>query len=324
MTARTTSTSGRGWAYTGATLGGLVSIAANVAHSFIPPTTAPTNWHPEPGAVVGAIVWPVFLFVAVEILARVAWPTGWSWQILRWGGLLPVALVAAIVSYRHLSGLLHHYGEEPIVYILGPLAVDGLMVMATGALLATGQLRVTTTSAPSTVDNRPAPAVPAAPVTTPSTVDIPTVSTDPAPEPVKEPAPAPTPAVVAARITTKPTPSTRTTPAPKPAPVDRATRTRPSNPVTTAASLPAASTDPSVNAQAPAQLALPLVSPELLDRATQVARKHRSDNGTRITPGQLAVRLKVTTEQATNLLASIDDQPVSTPTVNGRRTEAAR
>jgi hypothetical protein len=87
--------------------------------------------------------------------------------------------------------------------------------------------------------------------------------------------------------------------------------------------LAAASTDPSVTAQAPAQLALPIVSPALLDRATEIARKHRTDNGTRITPGQLAVRLQVSSEQATQLLASIDDQPTpSAPTVNGRRPEA--
>src|SRR2546421_13040678 len=89
---------GRFWAYTGAVLGGLVSVAANVAHSFIPPHTAPATWHPEAGAVVGAIVWPVFLFIAIEILARTAWPTGFFWRLIRWGGLLPVALVAAFVS----------------------------------------------------------------------------------------------------------------------------------------------------------------------------------------------------------------------------------
>jgi hypothetical protein len=45
-----------------------------------------------------------------------------------------------------------------------------------------------------------------------------------------------------------------------------------------------------------------------------------------MTAGQLAVRLKVTSEQATHLLASItDDQTTPTtpvPTVNGRRIEA--
>src|SRR5207302_2448766 len=86
--------SGRGWAYTGAIAGGLVSIAANVAHSFIPPHGAPATWTPEPGAVVGAVVWPVFLFIAVEILARVTWPTGPVWHVVRWAGLVPVAVVA--------------------------------------------------------------------------------------------------------------------------------------------------------------------------------------------------------------------------------------
>src|SRR4029450_11288670 len=131
---------GRVWAYTGAIAGGAVSIAANVAHSFLPPPAAPDAWSPEVGAAVGAVGWPVFLFIAVEIFARTNWPHGWSWHLLRWAGLLPVAGVAAFVSYRHLSGLLAHYGEESIICIIGPLAVDGLMVMATGALLAGGRV----------------------------------------------------------------------------------------------------------------------------------------------------------------------------------------
>jgi hypothetical protein len=77
------------------------------------------------------------LLVAIEVLARVAWPAGARWLIVRFGGLGPVALVAAVVSYRHLSGLLAFYGEDGITSTVGPLAVDGLMVMATGALLAT-------------------------------------------------------------------------------------------------------------------------------------------------------------------------------------------
>ena len=75
---------GRRWAYTGIILGGAVSVAANVAHSFVPPTGAPPTWRPHAGAVVGAIVWPVFLFIAIEILARTSWPTGWRWWLLRY------------------------------------------------------------------------------------------------------------------------------------------------------------------------------------------------------------------------------------------------
>jgi hypothetical protein len=138
---------GRKWAYAGAILGGGVSIAANVAHSYVPPAKLPDGtrlagealsaWRPNTGAVLGAVFWPVALYVAIEILARVEWTSGRRWIALRFGGLVPVALVAGLVSYRHLSGLLAFYGEETSVTVLGPLAVDGLMVMAAGALRVT-------------------------------------------------------------------------------------------------------------------------------------------------------------------------------------------
>jgi hypothetical protein len=108
---KTARPTGRAWAYLGATLGGLVSIAANIGHSYVPPTGAVPGWTPHSGAVVGAVFWPVALFFAVEIFARIAWPVGRTWFVLRWLGLLPVALGAAVVSYRHLSGLLAFYGE---------------------------------------------------------------------------------------------------------------------------------------------------------------------------------------------------------------------
>ncbi len=166
--------SGRGWAYVGAALGGAVSVAANVAHSYVPPTGVPDGWSPQGGAVVGAIFWPVALFVAVEILARVPWPTGRKWWWLRFGGLLPVAAVAALVSYRHLAGLLRFYGEDGITATLGPLAVDGLMVVATGALLVTARRTaavVDTVSADATVtapEPPTAPVVEATPAATPA------------------------------------------------------------------------------------------------------------------------------------------------------------
>ena len=150
----TTYLSGRRWAYLGTALGGIVSIAANIAHSYVPPHGVTAEWSPRAGAVVGAVFWPVALFVATEILTRVAWPTGGRWQLVKWLGMLPVAAVAALVSYRHLSGLLAFYGEEPVVCVLGPLAVDGLMVMATGAILATSHHPHTTTSAPGGASHR--------------------------------------------------------------------------------------------------------------------------------------------------------------------------
>jgi hypothetical protein len=174
---------GRGWAYVGAVLGGSVSIAANVAHSYVPPTGAPADWAPQGGAVVGAIFWPVALFVAVEILARVAWPTGRRWTALRFAGLLPVALVAAFVSYKHLAGLLVFYGEDNLTAMLGPLAVDGLMVMATGALLATATRRPAAAVTPETVTTD-------ATVTAPEVTALPVADVTPAPAVTVKRAPA--------------------------------------------------------------------------------------------------------------------------------------
>lgn len=138
---------GRTWAYAGAVLGGAVSVAANVAHSYVPPDRAPTGWTPQPGAVIGAVFWPVALLLAIEILCRVPWPAGWRWVALRFGGLVPVAAVAAVVSYRHMSGLLGSYHEDWLTVRFGPLAVDGLMVMSAGALLALAGISSVTVSA---------------------------------------------------------------------------------------------------------------------------------------------------------------------------------
>lgn len=160
-TARPGRVRGRAWAYLGATLGGVGSIAANIAHSYIPPTHAPTGWTPPAGAVVSSVFWPLGLFVAIEILTRIPWPTGRRWTMLRYGGLLPVALVAAVVSYRHLSGLLAHYGENSLTVIIGPLAVDGLMVMATSALMATAHTTATPATATTPATTKPAAPKPA-------------------------------------------------------------------------------------------------------------------------------------------------------------------
>ncbi|WP_239159896.1 hypothetical protein [Virgisporangium ochraceum] len=176
---------GRGWAYIGATLGGAVSVAANVAHSYVPPADARPGWSPETGAVISAVFWPVALFAAVEILARVPWPAGGRWLAARFLGLLPVALVAAFVSYRHLSGLLAHYGEDRLTVAVGPLAVDGLMVMATAALIATATRR----GAAAALDTQAATVIEsAAPVEVPS-VDLPAAEDAP-PTPATNAAPA--------------------------------------------------------------------------------------------------------------------------------------
>jgi hypothetical protein len=234
--------------------------------------------------VVGAVVWPVFLFVAVEILARTSWPHGWSWHLLRWAGLVPVAGVAAFVSYRHLSGLLAHYGEDGIVTIVGPLAVDGLMIMATGALIAGGRARsmlpAPVVPAPTVVEPTKTLTTPVAPVSSPST---------PATRPVS---PAPLPV----------TPTT----APPPVPTGRSTRVPPTPKPTPAKPTPTrAATDSSVTAPAPVTRQAPAES-GLLRRARHAAESHRREHGNGISAGELATRLRVREGLARNLLTELE------------------
>jgi hypothetical protein len=121
--------SGRAWARFGFAVGVGASLAANVAHSFI-------HKSPPAGAIIAAAFWPVALLIALEVISRVEWPDARKWFLLRYGGLSAVAGIAAIISYRHMAGLLGSYGEDPFSAHIGPLAVDGLMVVCSAALLA--------------------------------------------------------------------------------------------------------------------------------------------------------------------------------------------
>jgi hypothetical protein len=128
-----------------------VSIAANIAHSFVPPgadelarlgVTA-ADYRPHGGAVALAVFWPVALLIGIEVVARTPWrqQLGWNWETVARLGLVPVAAVAAMVSYLHLSGLLLFYGEGDATSYVGPAAIDGLMILCSGALIATAGRR---------------------------------------------------------------------------------------------------------------------------------------------------------------------------------------
>jgi hypothetical protein len=308
---------------------------------------AADTWSPKNGAVIGAIFWPVALFVATEILTRVAWPSGLGWQLLRWLGMLPVAVVAALVSYRHLSGLLAFYGEERLTCVLGPLAVDGLMVMATGAILATGHRGQRTTTTPNaqhtpsltipavpdlTEVPAPTPAVPAPSITAPPTAaDNPKPTLAPAtPDamPASRTDDVPTPAQVADRVTPNPTtipprPAANRAAADGPRPKPR----KPSTPSTD--TLAASAADTPVTEPKPAQLPLPLpVAPDLLAKARQTAEQYRTEHGEPITAGKLAARLRINSDQAAQALAVLNlgpDNPTTpVPAVNGKPVKATR
>ncbi len=56
---------------------------------------------------------------------------------VRYGGLLLAGLLTGIVSYEHLHSLLAARAQGAIVSLIGPLAIDGIMAMATMGLVLT-------------------------------------------------------------------------------------------------------------------------------------------------------------------------------------------
>lgn len=119
---------GRAWAWTAFLLGSAASLAANVAHA-----------QPHLGPRLTAAFAPLALVLAVELAARVRWQPGWASAVMRWGGTGLVAAVTAVVSYRTQVDLFAQYGEDEVNAVILPLSVDGLMLVAAGALLTLGR-----------------------------------------------------------------------------------------------------------------------------------------------------------------------------------------
>jgi hypothetical protein len=130
------SAGGRLVAWAGFVFGSVMSVAANVLHTWLPAADRPPGWSPAVAAQVGAAVWPIGLLLSVEVLSRVPWPRGWQWMLARFAGTGAVALGSAIISYGHLRGVLLAWQYDPLAAAVGPLVLDGLMVISGFALLA--------------------------------------------------------------------------------------------------------------------------------------------------------------------------------------------
>ncbi|WP_410662431.1 DUF2637 domain-containing protein [Amycolatopsis sp. lyj-84] len=127
---------GRFVAWAGFVFGSVMSIAANVLHVWLPAPHEPPGWVPGIAPQVGAAVWPVGLMLAVEALSRIPWPKGMLWGLARYGGAGAVAVGSAVISYGHLRGLMLAWQYDPVAAAVGPLVLDGLMVVCGFALLA--------------------------------------------------------------------------------------------------------------------------------------------------------------------------------------------
>ncbi|MGY6657642.1 DUF2637 domain-containing protein [Amycolatopsis sp. TRM77291] len=122
------------WA--GFVFGSVMSVAANVLHTWLPAERMPPGWSPGIAAQIGSAVWPIGLLLSVEVLSRVRWPDGWAWRFARFGGTGTVALGSAVISYGHVHDLLLAWGYPTVAAYVGPLVLDGLMVISGFALLA--------------------------------------------------------------------------------------------------------------------------------------------------------------------------------------------
>jgi hypothetical protein len=127
---------GRLVAWTGFVFGSVTSIAANVLHAWLPAAHEPPGWSPGLPPQIGAAVWPLGLMLAVEALSRIHWPSGFGWGLARYGGAGAVALGSAVISYGHLRDVLLAWQYGPLAAAVGPLVLDGLMVVCGFALLA--------------------------------------------------------------------------------------------------------------------------------------------------------------------------------------------
>lgn len=117
-------------AWAGFGFGSVVSIAANVLHAWLP------DEPPTVAAQLGAAVWPIALLLSVEAISRVRWRSGWWWNFARFGGLGVVGLGSFAISYGHLYEVLAAWGYTELGAAVGPIVIDGLMVISGFALLS--------------------------------------------------------------------------------------------------------------------------------------------------------------------------------------------
>jgi hypothetical protein len=141
----------------GTVLGAVTSVAAYIADTYVPPHgwAAGRDWSPEAGAVIGAVFWPLALLTASETLARKRWAVAWLGAV-GVAAVLLVALVATVISCQHLHGLLVHYRESDLSARIGPLTVDGLMIVCSLALVASDSM-APASPAPATAPVAPEP-----------------------------------------------------------------------------------------------------------------------------------------------------------------------
>ncbi|MEC3957545.1 helix-turn-helix domain-containing protein [Nocardia sp. CDC153] len=129
-------TGGKAVAWLGFGFGALLSVLANWLYTWLPHASHATAETPSVAAQIGSAVWPLVLMLSVEVLLRVRWLPGIWWRLARYFGIGTVAFGSAIISYGHVYHVLLSWGYDSVGAHVGPLAIDGFIVICGFALLS--------------------------------------------------------------------------------------------------------------------------------------------------------------------------------------------
>jgi hypothetical protein len=127
-------------AYVALLSGAGLSVAGNVADTF-----RVRGLSTDTLDIVLAAAWPLLVLLTIELFVSRRWSGQIGFQVLRWVGCLAIGSMAMMSSWVHLHDLLSVRGQIGFVATGGPLAIDGMAIMATGLLLSTrGKLATVT------------------------------------------------------------------------------------------------------------------------------------------------------------------------------------
>ena len=122
-------------AWIGFAFGASMSIAGNVLSTWLPAAHQPPGWTPPLETQIGAAVWSVGLLISIEILTRSTVQGVW-WRTAIYLGAGVLAIGSGLISFGHMHELLLAWNYGDLGAVVGPLVLDGLMVVSGFTLLA--------------------------------------------------------------------------------------------------------------------------------------------------------------------------------------------
>lgn len=131
-----------GVAYVSLGVGAGVSVAGNIADTHR--IAEDSGRTPDNLDIFIAGFWPAAVLLVIEMFVSRLWPKSFGAQTIRWSASITFGFIAAFMSWIHLSDLLLSRAQPETVATLGPLAIDGLAIMATALILAARGHRVDT------------------------------------------------------------------------------------------------------------------------------------------------------------------------------------